>query len=91
MTQQAIITAYQKAGLLIEKIRRARLNDGWYVYHPFAMAHKVYKPLKYIKDNPDGSKLYQRQCDWIKTDWIEDNNQDMLEMHIQEALNRKGR
>lgn len=89
MTLEAIQTAYDKAGIKVNRIARTRLNDGYFVYHDFAMAKKTYKPLKFIKINPNGSKLYQRQHGVIRRDWIADDDQDMLEMQIQEALIRR--
>lgn len=63
MTKEKVLNAFKERGLFVDKIRRARLKDGWFVYHNYAF--------------DSGS------------DWIEDNNENMLGFTIAEALLRK--
>ena len=90
MNIDTVKQAYTDKGLIVDRINRTRLNDGWFVYHEYGARHKAYKKPTIIKENQHSItrqiNRYQIACDWI-----EDDNDMMLTMSVQEALNRKGK
>ena len=80
---------FKKNGLTINKIARTRLGDGFFIYHNRAMGfpRTSYK-RKFIRENPDGSKLYEKtkETKILKRDFVD--TESMLQMVIVEAKRR---
>jgi hypothetical protein len=72
-----ILKAYEIAEIPVEKIRRGKLQDGWFVYHKYASSLFV----------PSGVAR-----DWIPDDDIDENDSKywMLKVYIAEARQRAG-
>ena len=59
--REKIKKEFEKNGLAIDKIARTRLGDGFFVYHDKAMALPATTyHRRFIRENPDGSKTYER-------------------------------
>jgi hypothetical protein len=80
---------YEANGLRVDKIIRAKLNDGFYVYHQFGFAHRAYKPAKII-EQIGSMTVKQTQPYPVMCDFIEDNNDIALEIAVMEGRNRAG-
>ena len=89
MTAAEIKTMYEQNGLRVDKIIRAKLDDGFYVYHEFASAHKSYKPAKIIKQTGNMT-IKQTQPYQIKCDFIDDDSVISLEIAVMESMHRAG-
>ena len=77
-------------GLKINKISRARLNDGYYIYHEFGIELKGYKSPKIIEETKY-SITKQTQPYEIRRDFLLEDNIEALEWIVLEALQRAGK
>lgn len=83
LTKKVVQSAYEKAGIKLEKIRRARLNDGWFVYHPFCHPTKckTYKEVgriaSQVTKEVTTKNIYQQ--------FIDDSDLETLYHNINEA------
>lgn len=90
MTADKIKTMYEQNGLKVDKIIRAKLNDGFYVYHQYGFQHKSYKPAKIVKQEGNMT-IKQTQPYLVKCDFVDDAYEDMsLEIAVMEARHRAG-
>lgn len=74
----------------VDKIIRAKLDDGFYVYHEFGMAKKKYKPSKIVYQS-ENMAVKETQPYIVRSDFIEDNNIEWLKHRIMEAQMRANR
>ena len=92
--KDVILKAFAGIGINVERIIKARLADGWYLYYDGApqSALKHYRYTVVERGYGYTKKLRERVNvfhDFI-SDYDEDDFNDSLRMHIQEAKNRLG-
>ena len=80
---------YEANGLKVDKIVRAKLNDGFYVYHQYGFENRAYKPAKIIEEG-ENYKVKQTQPYKIKSDFIDDSSTDSLQFTVMEGRHRAG-
>ncbi len=73
----------------ITKVIRAKLNDGWYVYHEAGTERKAYKPPKII-ERTETSVTRQTQPYQIKSVLVLKDSAFSLDIAVIEARNRMG-
>ena len=88
MTKEFIKNYYEINGLAVTKIKRARKDDGWFVYHPYGFETKSYKPAIIISET-DTELVRQTQPYAVRSDFID--SPTMLEIAVLEGRNRSGK
>ena len=88
-TKADFIKSYFEAnGLKVDKVVRAKLNDGFYVYHEAGMERTAgYRKLISQKGNELTYEVGKKK---LSGDFIADDSVDMLEMSVMEGRNRLG-
>jgi len=87
-----IKNAFETAKLPLDKIKRAKLNDGWYIYHPYGMKsiEKRYSYKTVSQDNGQKTVLRTKENVICHSDFLVDDTPAWLDMLIAEAKQRRG-
>lgn len=82
---------FEANGLKADKVIRAKLDDGFFVYHKYGMESKAYKPHKIISET-ENMKIVQTQPYKLKSTFVGDDEYivDSLQIAILEGRNMAG-
>lgn len=82
---------YEKAGLKVDKVIRAKLDDGFYVYHDYGFESvKPTYSYETISEAENQKEVYRTKRK-IKSDFVDDYEQsDSLFMNVRDAQIRAG-
>lgn len=83
-----IKNSFEENGLSVDKIVRAKLDDGFYVYHKGGMERGI--PYRKLVKQEGNELTYEVGKKKGNSDFVADDSPDMLEMTIMEAKNRLG-